>query len=44
MAWGDDEYGQLGDGTKPRATFQWTVEGLHEVTAIAAGLYYSWPY
>jgi alpha-tubulin suppressor-like RCC1 family protein len=36
-AWGDNNYGQLGDGTRTRRTIPVQVPSLREVTAIAAG-------
>jgi alpha-tubulin suppressor-like RCC1 family protein len=35
--WGDNNYGQLGDGTRSRRTIPVQVSGLCEVTIIAAG-------
>jgi alpha-tubulin suppressor-like RCC1 family protein len=41
LAWGDNTYGQLGDGTTTRRTAPVTVSGLSNVVAVAAGQYHS---
>ena len=40
-AWGNNDYGQLGDGTKTDSTIPVQVSGLGDVTAITAGGYHS---
>jgi alpha-tubulin suppressor-like RCC1 family protein len=41
MAWGNNQHGELGDGTTTRATHPVPVSGLSGVTAIAAGGFHS---
>ncbi len=40
-AWGDNAYGEIGDGTTTQRTAPATVSGLTSATAIAAGNYFS---
>lgn len=41
MAWGENEWGQLGDGTTVNSDVPVKVQGLSDVVAIAAGDYHS---
>jgi alpha-tubulin suppressor-like RCC1 family protein len=41
MAWGENNFGQLGDGTTTNSDVPVAVSGLAEVTAVAAGRYHS---
>ena len=41
MAWGDNAFGQLGNGTTTTSPVPVTVSGLHNVKAISAGLAHS---
>ena len=41
MAWGDNEYGQLGDGNAANSDVPVEVSGLKEVVAISAGEFFS---
>ena len=41
MAWGDNEYGQLGDGSTANSDVPVEVSGLKEVVAVSAGEFFS---
>ena len=41
MCWGDNEYGQLGDGTRTNRSAPVAVSGLSHVTALTAGVYHT---
>jgi uncharacterized delta-60 repeat protein len=44
QAWGFNGFGEAGDGTTADVLFRKDVAGLSDVTAIAAGIFHSWPW